>query len=451
MNEYFSSSLRPTRSYRGRHQRIAAAMSATGRIAAGLLFLFTASRLQGATALVGATVHPVASPPIEKAVVVIEDGLIKTVGSADSMDESMHSIDVAGKHIYPGLIAAYSHLGLVEIEAVRATRDLSEPGEINPNVSAHKAFTPDSELIPVTRSNGVLLALCAPGVGRLSGKSSFMRLAGWTWEDMLLEPDVALHIGWPRAKRDDPHDERPHDEEEKERHEHDDVESLGRLLDRAAAYAAAREAAEGAQEVDVRLEALQPFISGLRPVVVHAERQAEIEAAVSFFVRRNMRMILLGGYDADRCAPLLVENKIPVILTGVYRNPLRRQRAYDGPYTLPARLHAAGVLFCIAGARHDLSWNVRNLPYHAGVAAAFGLPRDEALKSITLNAARVLGVDDRVGSLEAGKHATMIVTNGDPLEMTTRVERAFVDGIEIDLADRHKRLRDRYRRRLDAE
>ena len=361
----------------------------------------------------------------------------------------MQTIDVTGKHIYPGLIAAYSHLGLVEIEAVRATRDLNETGKVNPNVSAHKAFTPDSELLPVTRSNGVLLALSAPGAGRVSGKSSLMRLAGWTWEDMLVEPDVAMHIGWPRAERKEPDHDHDHDDDKKPSSK-DEVDELGRLLDRAQAYAAARESDGALGKVDLRLESLKPFIAGDRPVMVYATRQAEIEAAVSFFASRGIRMILLGGYDADRCASLLIENKVPVIVTGVYRNPLRRHRAYDAPYTLPARLHAAGVTYCLAGSGRDLSWNVRNLPYHAGIAVAFGLPRDEAIKAVTINAARVLGVDDRVGSLEAGKQATLIITSGNPLEITTQVERAFVDGVEIDLNNRHKRLRNKYRARLQG-
>ena len=419
------------------------------RIAGILILCIAAPSLQAATALVGGTVHPVTGPSIEQGVVVMEDGLIKAVGGADVIEKSMTIIDVTGKHVYPGLIAAYSHLGLVEIEAVRATRDLDETGELNPNVSAHKAFTPDSELLPVTRSNGVLLALSAPGAGRISGKSSLMRLAGWTWEDMLVEPDVALHIGWPRAKRVEPDDDHDHDEE-KQSPAKDEVEELGRLLDRAQAYTAAHESSDAADEVDLRLESLKPFVAGERPVMVYATRQAEIEAAVAFFIGRGMRMILLGGYDADRCASLLVENNVPVIVTGVYRTPLRRHRAYDGPYTLPARLHAAGVTFCIAGSGNSLSWNVRNLPFHAATAVAFGLPRDEALKAITINAARVLSVEDRVGSLEAGKQATLIITSGDPLEITTNVERAFVQGVEIDLSNRQTRLRDKYRSRIES-
>ena len=166
--------------------------------------LVIAPAAQGATALVGATVHPVTAPPIERGVVVIENGQIKAIGQASSIDDSMRIIDVAGKHIYPGLIAAYSHLGLVEIDAVRATRDEDETGDVNPNVSAHKAFTPDSELIPVTRSNGVLVALSAPTSGRIPGKSSVMQLAGWTWEEMLVEADAAMQINWPEAKRDAP-------------------------------------------------------------------------------------------------------------------------------------------------------------------------------------------------------------------------------------------------------
>jgi imidazolonepropionase-like amidohydrolase len=416
------------------------------------LALCAAPSLQAATALVGATVHPITGPAIERGVVVLDGGKISRVGPSDVIDDAVERIDVSGKHIYPGLIAAYSHLGLTEIEAVRATRDLVEAGQINPNASTHKAFTPDSELLPVTRSNGVLLALSAPAAGRVAGKSSLMRLAGWTWEDMLLEPDVALHVDWPRARRQD-----AEEDDEQDDHDHQDdpdkkpvdqVESLGRLFDRAQAYAAARRHDPTSGQTDLRLDALEPFVAGKRPVMVHAARQAEIEAAVSFFVGRGMRMILLGGYDADRCASLLTENDVPVILTGVYRTPQRRHQAYDDPYTLPARLHARGVRFSIAGSGRDATWNARNLPYHAATAAAFGLPRDEALKAITINAARVLGVADRVGSIEVGKEATLIITSGDPLEITTQVDRAFVHGVEIDLGDRQKWLRDKYNARI---
>ncbi|MEM6328756.1 MAG: amidohydrolase family protein [Planctomycetota bacterium] len=399
-------------------------------------------------AFVGATIHPVSSPPIEDGLLVVEGHAIRHVGPAGEPPAGARVIDAAGTHLYPGIIAPYTHLGLVEIEAVRATRDFAETGAINPNAMAHKAFNPDSELIGVTRSNGILLALTAPLSGRVPGTSSLMQLDGWTWEEMLVQPAVGMHLNWPPAK--------PRrrfgrgDDDDKKQDQPDPIAQLDDLFDKAAAYAAEREAAgPGAPPlgVDLRLEAMLPVIRGERKLIVTAEGQAEIEAAVAFCVRRGLKMILHGGYDAPRCAALLKEHGVPVIVGGVYRLPRRRHEPYDHAYTVPARLHEAGVPFCIAASDTFLASNARNLPYHAAMAAGFGLPADEALKSITLHAAEILGVADRVGSLEPGKHATLILTDGDPLETTTQVQRAFVQGAEVNLTDRHKQLYQRYRQR----
>ncbi|TWT78219.1 imidazolonepropionase [Posidoniimonas polymericola] len=400
-------------------------------------------------ALVGATLHPVSSAPIENGVLVIRDGKIAALGNAGAAVGDAERVDLAGKHIYPSLISAYTQLGLVEIDAVRATRDFDEAGTVNPNAHAHKAFNPHSELIPVTRSNGVLLALTAPEGGRIPGCSSLMQLAGWTFEDMLVEPDVGLHMHWPRERpRDDDHGD-DHDAEDHD--EQDEVEKLALLFDQAKAYHALRaESKEPPAEVDLRLEALGPVLRGERPVIVVAtDGQAEIEAAVAFCVARGLRMILHGGYDAPLCADLLIEHDIPVILSGVTRLPLRRNDPYHYAYSLPARLQAAGVRYCIAGSGNDAGSNARNLPYHAGTAAAFGLTPEEALRSITLSPAEILAVADRVGSLEPGKHATLFVADGDPLDIATQVERAYVQGREVDLNDRHKQLYKKFKQRLE--
>lgn len=397
-------------------------------------------------ALVGATIHPVTGPPIEDGVLVIHDGRIEAVGDATTRPADAEVVDLAGKHVYPGMIAPYTQLGLVEIDAVRATRDFDEAGAINPNAHAHKSFNPDSELIPVTRSNGVLLALSAPEGGRMPGCSSVMQLAGWTWEDMLVKADAGLHIRWPRSRR--PTGEHNHDEEPD--NADDAVGKLGLLFDQAEAYHRQRQPdAADSQPVDLRLEALGPVLAGERPVIITANDLAEIEAAVAFCARRGLRMILHGGYDAPRCADLLIEHDVPVIVGGVLRVPQRRSDPYDHAYSLPARLHEAGVRFCIAGDRQDTASNVRNLPYHAGVAAGFGLPRDAALRSVTIAPAEILGVADKVGSLEPGKHATLFVADGDPLEIATQIERAWVQGEEIDLADRHKRLYEKFKQRIE--
>lgn len=398
-------------------------------------------------ALVGATLHPVSSEPIENGVLVMRDGKIAAIGGADTEIGDAKPIDLTGKHVYPSLLAAYTQLGLVEIDAVRATRDFDEAGSINPNAHAHKAFNPDSELIPVTRSNGVLLAVTAPEGGRVPGCSSLMQLAGWTFEDMLVEPDVGLHIRWPRERSrtsdDHDHDAPQHDEQ-------DEVDKLALLFDQAKAYHALRsESQEPPAEVDLRLEALGPVLAGERAVIVTANRQAEIEAAVAFCVARGLRMILHGGYDAPQCAALLTEHDVPVIIGGVTRLPLRRSEPYHYAYSLPARVRDAGLRFCIAGSGNDTASNARNLPYHAGTAAAFGLTPAEALRSITLAPAEILGVADRVGSLEAGKHATLFVTDGDPLDIATQVLQAYVQGRAVDLNDRHKQLYNKFKQRLE--
>lgn len=406
----------------------------------------SASAGGGLTALVGATIHPVSGPTIEDGVLVMRDGQIAAVGPRESLPSEATVIDVAGQHIYPSLIAAYTQLGLVEVGAVRATLDKDEAGSINPNATAHKAFNPDSELLRVTRSNGILLAVSAPTGERIPGCSSLMQLDGWTREHMLVEPHVGMHLNWPRAKR--PGHDHDHDDHEEDDEPTDEIAELEALFDRAEAYAAERAAHPDGLPIDLRLEALGPVLGGELPLIVTADSQPVIEAAVAFCERRGVRMILHGGYDAPRCAAMLKAAGVPVIVRGVYRLPRRRHEPYDHGYTLPARLHQAGVDFCLAGSSgRDESWNARNLPYHAATAVGFGLPAEVALRSITLDAARVLGVEDRVGSLEAGKHATLIVTDGDPLVTETHVLRAFVQGAEIDLIDRQKRLFRRFEAR----
>jgi hypothetical protein len=314
---------------------------------------------------------------------------------------------------------------------VQATDDRAEMGTFNPNVSAHKAFNPDSELIPVTRSNGVLLALAAPTGGLFSGQSSLMKLSGWTWEEMLLRPQVAMHVDWPRARDDG-----------------SELQRIKKLIEDARAYKAARDANEDLTPFDIRWESMQPMLAGKQPVMVQADELVEIQSAVAFAAEHKLRLIVFGGYDAPRCAALLKAHNVPVIVSSVHRLPLRRDDPYDASYTLPNRLREAGVQYCIAGDSNDSS-NLRNLPYHAATAAAYGLPADEALKAVTLYPAQILGVADEVGSLEAGKAATLIVADGNPLETPTQITAAYVDGQPVDLNDRHKTLYQRFKKRLD--
>ncbi len=416
---------------------------------------------QNAIALVGGTIHPVTGPTLEKATLIFDGGKIVAIGRDVAIPAGAQQVDIAGRHIYPGLIDAHTQLGLVEIPSVRGTRDQSETGDINPNVKAQVAFNPDSELIPVTRSGGVLTVLTVPSGGAIVGRSAAMVLDGWTWEDMCLKPDVGLHIQWPQmAPLDAWWIEQTGAAQMQDRDKA--LKAIRAAFDAARAYQTARAAhAVGtsvAPEFDARWEAMIPVLDGKFPVFVAAEDAAQIQTALAFAEQERLRVVIVGGYDAPECVELLKKHNVPVIVGGVHRLPRRRADAYDAPFTVPARLQAAGVPFCIAGVIGGSSGsspaNVRNLPHHAGTAAAYGLPPEEALKSVTLYPAQILGIAERVGSLEPGKDATLIVTSGDPLEIPTLVTAAYVQGRAVDLNDRHKRLWEKYRekyRRQDVK
>ena len=398
--------------------------------------------------LSGGTIHPVSSDPIPAGELLFESGRIVAVGSEVAVPTDAERIDIAGKHLYPSLFDAYTQLGLIEINAVRATNDRSETGQFNSNVRAEVAVNPDSELIPVARSAGVLLCLTAPQGQLVSGSSAVIQLDGWTWEEMALRRHVAMHVTWPlMTPLTDWWVEESKEDQVKKRDEQ--LEALDQFMADARSFAKARAEhapgeVSGAFDDDVRLQAMLPVLDRQIPLMVQADEIKQIQAAVAFALRERVRVILLGGYDATRCAELLARHDIPVIVGGIYRLPRRRHDNYDAPFTLPERLRRAGVRYCITSLDRFGPSQVRNLPYHAAMAVAHGLVYEEALKSITLYPAQILGVDDRVGSLEPGKDATLIITDGDPLETGTHVEAAFIQGRRVDLNDRHKRLWNKY-------
>jgi imidazolonepropionase-like amidohydrolase len=384
-------------------------------------------------ALINATIVPVSQPPIENGSILLDAGKIVALGPAVTFPTGTQTIDLAGQRVYPALFESHSQMGLIEISQVRATDDQSETGAINP----------DSAIIPVTRSNGVLLALTAPIGGLVSGKSAVLQLDGWTYEDMTLQSDIAMQVEWPNLA-----EPRRGDAEERKKAveaQRRALSDLHQLFVDATAYAQARKLNSSDQSFDARLDAMIPVIDGRVPLMVHADDVAQIESAVGFCVEHKVRMILFGGYDAPLCADLLQQHRVPVIVSAVYRLPRRDHEPYDHAYTLPRRLLDAGIPFCISGSDRSETWNARILPYHAATAVAYGLPADEALKSITLSPAEILGVADRVGSLDPGKDATLIVTDGDPLETTTHVTLAFVQGRAVDLTNKQTRLYDKYR------
>jgi imidazolonepropionase-like amidohydrolase len=376
-------------------------------------------------AIENATIHTISGDVLESATLVFEDGKITQIGADIGLPDDCQIIDGNDKHVYPSMIESYADMGLVEINSISATIDSRETGDTNPNVQAVEAFNPDSELIPVTRANGVLLSMTVPEGGLIAGRSALMMLDGWTWEDMTLQSDVGMHVRWPSRNS--------------------DVEKLETWLRDAEHYAAAREESNSSQLKDLRLEAMRPVIKGKMPLIVTAFGLDEIETAVAFAQRHSLRLIIYGGYDAPLCASLLKKADVPVIVGSVYRTPRRRHRPYDDPYALPAKLQAAGIRFCIsAGGRFGAS-GVRNLPYNAATAAAYGLTEEQALRSITLSAAEILDVADRVGSIETGKDATLFIADGNILETETQVEQAFIQGREVDLSSKHTQLYEKYR------
>lgn len=411
----------------------------TGLLATFLLPLphcFASDEVPGALptkpiALINAVIHTLAGPTIEDGTLVFANGRITHAGKDVKPPPDATVVDLDGRSVYPGMIEACSQIGLKEVSAVRASLDQSETGRINPNVKAHISVNPDSELIPVTRANGVLIAMVAPSGGLISGQASVMQLDGWTWEDMTLKPSIGMMVTWPLPP---------------ESGESSSLTKLRELLSDAHAYKSAR-AANGTvplQRFDPRLEALVDVIDRKMSLIARANDVRTIQSAVSFAVQQNVRLIIFGGYDAELCADLLKAHDIPVIIDSVHRNPRRRHEDYDAAYTLPARLSDAGVQFCISGYDRSSTWNARNLPYHAATAAAYGLSYEDALRSVTLYPAQILGIEDRVGTLEPGKDATLIVTDGDPLETGTHVTQAWIRGRPVQLSSRHTRLYDKY-------
>ncbi|MEY3174524.1 MAG: hypothetical protein RLZZ436_2438 [Planctomycetota bacterium] len=394
-------------------------------------------------ALTNAIIHPVTGPVIERGTLVFSGGRITELGANVQPPNGSEIIDLQGKHVYPGLIEAHTQLGLTEISSTRATVDHTETGFINPSVAAHVAVNPDSELIPVTRANGVLAALTAPTGGLVSGQAAVLQLDGWTWEQMTIKPRAALVIDWPRVSSASRRSFGRTEGSEGERPENP-VKQLRDLFTQARAYGKARAANPDAQRYDARLAAIHSVLENHTPLLVHADRLDQINSAVAFAVEQQTPLIIFGGYDAPECAALLRQYNVPVIVSAIHREPLRNHDDYDASFTLPERLRRAGVQFCISGSARSETWNARNLPWHAATAAAYGLPRDEALKSITLYPAQILGVADRLGSLEPGRDATLFVSTGDPLETEPQVTDAWIQGRRVDLSSRHSQLYRKY-------
>ncbi|MHC4217291.1 MAG: amidohydrolase family protein [Planctomycetota bacterium] len=395
--------------------------------------------------IAGATVHTVGGPTIEGGYVAFNDGRIIDVGRGEPPQLPWAEvINARGLHVYPGLISCDTTLGLIETGSVSVTHDYSEHGDVTPEVRAAVAVNPDSDLIPVTRANGILTAMIVPRGGLVTGRSSLLRLDGWTWEQMAIDAEAGLVISWPQTEPDLRSSwwREPKPEKEQRKQIRERLEVIDRLFDDAIAYYRSADA-DPRQAADLRYEAMRAVIEGQKPIFVRASSQGQIESAVAWAARRELAIVIVGGHEADRAVGLLRQHDVAVIITGLHRLPRHRDDPYDDPFTLPARLYEAGIRFAIASgtsAAHE-----RRLNHNAATAVAYGLPADQALNAVTIRAAEIVGLGASHGSLEIDKAATLIITTGDPLEITTDTLLAFIDGRRIDLGNRHKTLYDKYR------
>ena len=388
-------------------------------------------------ALVGGTIHTISGDVIENGTLLFEDGKITAIGTDVELPAGVRTEDVSGKKIYPGLIDAWNQMGIYEIGAVDMSTDINEQGIVNPNVMVERAFNPESRWIGVARSAGVLTSVTAPGGGLISGQSAAMIMDGWSWEEMTLKAGTGLIVNWPSTGDEENYAE--------------NLQVLNDVFANARAYKKAREAMDAGQaarhDLDTRWESMIPVFAGERPVVVNANEVRQIQDAITWSEQEEVDLIILGGRDSHLVADHLKRKEIPVIITTVLASPNRDWESYDARYTLPAKLHQAGVEFAIAGT--SSAPNANRLPFEAGAAAAFGLPVEEALKALTLYPAKILGIDDRVGSIETGKDATLLIATGNPLEYATQIEQVYVQGRKSDMMDMHRQFYEKYREKVE--
>jgi len=403
-------------------------------------------------AIRNARIVTVTGPVIPNGTIIIRDGKIADVGANVGAPSGARVIDARGLSVYPGLIDSGTALGLTEIGSVAGTQDTTEIGQINPHIRTAVAINPHSELIPVTRVNGITTVLSAPRGGLISGQSALINLAGWTPQEMVLKSPVAVHINYPSSTPRFGFGGPPPDEQQQPgeagrseaaarqlnelRKVFRDAQEYARMWD---AYSRNRQGGE--PKIDLVLQSLVPVVKGELPVIISADTEADIKGAISFAEEMKLKFILSGVADGWKVASLLKSKNVPVIVGSIHSLPRRADDPYDSIFANPGILNKAGVKIAI---QTGDAANVRNLPYEVAMAAAFGLPREEALKAITIYPAEILGVSDKVGSIEKGKIANLFIADGDPLEVPTQVKYLFINGKQIDLKNRHSDLYEKF-------
>ena len=418
------------------------------------------SQSSGIYAIIHAKIITLAGSPIEDGTLVIRDGKIAAVGASVEVPAGAQVIDAKGLQVYPGLFDAVTQMGLSEIGAVSATVDTIETGNFNPDVVAATAISPSSEHIPVTRASGIAEVLAVPGTGGfgggrgiLGGQASAIHLAGWTIDEMLIKKSAAMVLNWPEIQTETfdfstfTRKEKPYTEAKQEYEKQ--VNELTDWIERARHYALTMEkGAVSKYDRDLKLEALVPVIRGELPLLVFADRARDIRNAVEFCDKQKLKMILAGGEEAYKVKDLLRSKEIPVVLRPMLSLPEEEDDAYDSELSQPAQLASAGVKFAIASFDNSFA---RRLGQNAANAVAYGLPYDEALRAVTVYPAQIFGLSSQVGTIEQGKVANVIVTNGDPLELTTDVKYLFIKGQLTSLENKHHRLYEKYLNRPKAQ
>lgn len=410
--------------------------------------VYPAEKQKGSTIISNATIHVGNGQVIEKGSIVITDGKITAVGANITAPSGATNVDAQGKHVYPGLILPATNLGLVDINSVRATSDVRELGELNPNIRSIVAYNTDSKVINTLRSSGILLANIVPEGGLISGSSSVVQLDAWNWEDAAYKTDAGIHFtmpaliarprgfggfgsppGGPNA---------PQVDVVKQGLEQ--VDRIKSFFKEAQAYSATNTH----DETNLKFTAVKGLFDKSKKLYVHANTVKQMLIALDFVKEFGFDVVIVGGSDSWQIADLLKQNNVFVILNQPHALPTLQDDDVDQPYRTPAMLQKAGVTFAIND--EDGQTRGRNLSYNAGTASAYGLTKEQALQAITLNAAKVLGIADRTGSIEVGKDANIIISTGDILDMrTSSVTDAFIQGRKIDLNDKQKQLYERYK------
>jgi len=389
-----------------------------------------------------ATIHIGNGTILEQGTIVFEKGKITLIEKNPTINlQKAQIIDATGKHVYPGLIVPSTTVGLTEIDAVRATRDYQEVGEFNPHIRSLIAFNTDADMIPTIRYNGVLLVQATPRGGIISGTSSVMELDGWNWEDAVHKADDGIHLNWIPMYRYNWREQML----EKNQDRAKKISEIEKFFTDALAYYQTA----NPSPINLRFEAMKGLFEGTKNLYIHVEEAKEILESVQFAKKFSVKkIVLVGASEAHRVVDFLKKNNIPVLLNRIHSLPNRADDEIDLPFRMPAILHKAGVLVGLNYEGDMEAMGSRNLPFTAGTAAAYGLTKEEALMTVTLNTAKILGIDDRVGSLEKGKDATLIICEGDLLDMRgNQVEMAFIRGKQIQLTSKQTELYQRYKKK----